>query len=67
VPKKYHTDLPDELSKEFDKIVNTYYLKDAEAVRDAIRRMVFEFNGVGGKTELDKSESKGRNGGLIDD
>ena len=62
--KKYHTDLPDELSKEFDKIVGTYYLKDAEAVRDAIRRMVFEFKRVGGKNEPNESESKGKNGGL---
>lgn len=61
--KKYHTDLPDELSREFDKIVNTYYLKDAEAVRDAIRRMVFEFKRIGSKTELNEPEFKGRNGG----
>ena len=62
--KKYHTDLPEELFKEFDKIVDTYYLNDAEAVRDAIRRMVFEFKRVGGKNELNESKSKRKNGGL---
>jgi metal-responsive CopG/Arc/MetJ family transcriptional regulator len=64
VAKKCHTDLPDELSKEFDKIVCTYYLNEAEAARDAIRRMVFEFKRVGGKTEPNESESKGKNRGL---
>ncbi len=56
--KKYHTDLPDELSKEFDNIVEIYYLNDAEAVRDAIRRTVFEFKRIGGKNESEISESE---------
>ncbi len=56
--KKYHTDLPDELSKEFDNIVETYYLNDAEAVRDAIRRTVFELKRIRGKNEPDESESE---------
>jgi len=46
VPKKYHTDLPQELAKEFDRIIEAYYLKEAEAVRDAIRRMVFDFGSM---------------------
>jgi metal-responsive CopG/Arc/MetJ family transcriptional regulator len=58
VVKKYHTDLPEELSKEFDEIVEAYYLKDAEAVRDAIRRMVFDFRCNRGKNESDESEEK---------
>ncbi len=62
--KKCHTDLPDELSKEFEKIVGTYYLNEAEAARDAIRRMVFEFKRVGGKTEPNESKSKEKMGGL---
>jgi metal-responsive CopG/Arc/MetJ family transcriptional regulator len=49
VVKKYHTDLPEELSNEFEKIVNTYYLNEAEAVRDAIRRTVFEFKRIEGR------------------
>jgi len=66
VVKKYHTDLPDELSKEFDKIVDTYYLKDAEAVRDAIRRMVFEFKGMGEvKDQKSNILNKNQGGGLV--
>ena len=62
--KKYHTDLPEELSKEFDKIVDIYYLKDAEAVRDAIRRMVFEFKYLEGKREQKESNTEGKIGGF---
>lgn len=43
--KKYHTDLPDELAEEFDKIISSFYLNDAEAVRDSIRHFVKEWKG----------------------
>jgi len=63
VAKKYHTDLPEELSKEFDKIIETYYLNDAEAVRDAIRKMVFDCKRFWGKNQIEDLEFKGKNGG----
>jgi metal-responsive CopG/Arc/MetJ family transcriptional regulator len=64
-PRKYHTDLPEELSNEFDKIVKMYYFNEAESVRDAIRRMVFEFKNSSGKNQGLESKIKEKEGGVL--
>ena len=50
MPEKYHTDLPDDLATDFKKIIEDYYLNDAEAVRDAIRRLILYYETEGLET-----------------